>query len=137
MDNNKFKSSDNIVEFCNSLKKHRKFNCGSEWLDKFDNSMTIDDIGEDVCNDPSFPVQWAYWLLKFFGKNIDINIRGYMFKKILQHEKQEMNAFLLWRDSEWLTDDEDIILESIWKNKLPVVESELKKGLHQRVKKSL
>lgn len=132
--NNRFRANDDTSSCFAAVRNHQGFKYGDAWLKRFGPDATLEDVSKSISSDPIVPVQWAHWLLKNFGKDFDESIRSHMIEKIRKHEGQEMAAFILWRDSEWLTDEEDSILESIWRNNLPMVEKELKRGLHSRAK---
>jgi len=75
---------------------------------------------------------WAAWYLQVLGKETDTEMCKVMIAKI----EDPMLAFLMYLKVACLTDEEDKILESIFKGKVPTVEQELKDGIVSRKKES-
>lgn len=73
---------------------------------------------------------WAAWYLSVFGKENDVELR----EKIFAHIKDPMMAFSLYLRLDWLTDEEDKLLEAKFKGKLPTAEAELAQGIVKRAK---
>lgn len=130
----KFKREHPAAESINAVRSHRTFKYGDAWLSRFSPSATLDDVTDAIANDPIVPVLWAVWLLNNFGDEFDVHCRRKFIEKIAKNKSTEMHAFLIWRDALWLTDEEDALLEAIWKGRLPTVEDEIRKGLHPRKK---
>jgi hypothetical protein len=120
-----------------AVRAHRTFKYGNAWLSRFPPSTTLENVTDAIVNDPIVPVQWAIWLLKNFGDEFDTHCRRRFIEKLSKDNMMEMHAFLIWRDTPWLTDEEDAMLETIWRGKLPTVEDELRRGLHPRKKSTM
>ena len=83
----------------------------------------------NVCS--TFPDQsWAIWVLKIFGQDMSTDLRQVLISKVTD----SMMAFRLYLDFPWLTDEEDILLETKFKGKLPTAEKELADGIVKRSK---
>jgi len=72
----------------------------------------------------------APWTLLKLGRDAPPELRDILITKV----KDPMVAFSLYLRLEWLTDEEDKLLEEKFKGKLPTAEAELKKGIVTRAK---
>jgi hypothetical protein len=77
-----------------------------------------------------FEPEWGLWMLKLFGEDIEPESR----LNALAVIKDPMQAFSAYLELPWLTDEEDKLLESKFKGKLPRAERELKDGVVKRLK---
>jgi hypothetical protein len=84
----------------------------------------------DGFKDPEYDPAWGIWLLKVFGLEVDLKQR----LKAIEEIKDPMQALDVYISLEWLTDEEDKLLESKFKGKLPRAERELKDGVVKRLK---
>lgn len=73
---------------------------------------------------------WSVWALTNYYSEFDERIRELLIKKI----SDSMTAFSLYLELEELTDADDILLESIFKGKLPAAEKELEEKIINRKK---
>ena len=92
--------------------------------------MTFGQAMEELLRDEKVPQSWAVWCLVSFKDEFDKEVR----EKFMDKITDTMMAFCLYVDMPWLTDDEDIILESKFKDKLPSAEAELAQGIVERKK---
>jgi len=91
---------------------------------------TLGQIADKLGTDPTYAIGWGIWLLVKFGAEIDLPLR----KKVIDAVKDAMTAFGLYLTLNWLTDEEDKLLEEKFKGKLPTAENELEKGIVTRAK---
>lgn len=87
---------------------------------------SIDAVLADTTANPS----WTAWFLTILGEKIDPEPR----KRLLGKIRDPMMAFSLYLGCEWLTDEEDQLLEAKFKGKLPAAEAELAQGIMSRRK---
>ena len=84
--------------------------------------------------DKSMPEGWAIWVLTNVGKDLDEKCRKFFIDKITDVRV----AIQLHLDCEYLTDEEDKLLESKFivgeKNVFPTIEKELSTGIVTRAK---
>ena len=73
---------------------------------------------------------WAVWGLRRFGKQMSLKVREGFIAKVYD----PMRAFSLYLKLDWLTDEEDKLLEAKFKGKLPRAEKELAQGIVKRKK---
>ena len=90
---------------------------------------TIGDVFKEFEQDPDLPEGWCVWCLETLGKELDVNIRTIIIKKI----KNEMTAFQLdMKCSCFLTTAEKASVIAIYEGKLPTAEKELRDGVVTR-----
>lgn len=85
------------------------------------------DGGQDADYKPWFGI----WFIYTFGEEIDPSLRKKIFASSV---KDSMTAFQVYLRCRWLTDEEDKLLEAMFKGKLPTAETELEKGIVTRAK---
>lgn len=74
--------------------------------------------------------RWAVWDLVVLGRETDTKVRKILIAKITE----PMTAFKLYLDLDFWTDEEDVMLWTIFNGKLPTAEKELKDGTIQSKK---
>jgi len=84
----------------------------------------------DNMSDPAYKPAWAAWALRYMGRASEATIIRTCINKITD----PMMAFQLYLDLDWLSDDEDELLEAKFKGKLPTAEAELAQGIVKRKK---
>lgn len=109
------------------LKVLKKAGACNEALECLKSSATVMDLAINI---PTDKPGWAAWDLQMFGEEEDIEIRKVMIVKI----KEPMMAFRLYCTLSWLTGKEDVLLEAMFKGKLPTAEKELEDGIVTRAK---
>ena len=109
------------------LEALKKAGACAEALEYLKTSATVMDLGVNI---PADKPEWAVWDLTVFGKDEEVAIRKVMIAKI----KEPMMAFRMYLDLDFLTTDEDKMLEDIFKGKLPRAEKELADGVTARAK---
>ena len=77
--------------------------------------------------------RWAAWDLKVLGAETNTELRKVLIGKI----KDSMLAFRLYLDLDFLTAEEDKMLEAIFGGKLPAAEKELAEGVVTRAKRGV
>lgn len=75
---------------------------------------------------------WIIWFFKKFRKTLDAGIRR---RLLIAIGDKPAFMFRLFVSIDDLTDEEDVILEGVFKGKLPTAEEELKMGEIERNKK--
>jgi hypothetical protein len=80
--------------------------------------------------DPSYEEAWGIWYLINFGESTGVESR----LRLLTGIHDPMHALKLYTSLEWLTSEEDTLLQSKFKGKLPTAEAELKTGTVVRSK---
>lgn len=73
---------------------------------------------------------WGIWTIMALYNHLEPDFRLEFFKKV----KDPMSAFMLYINLPKITNDEENVLESVFKGKLPTAEKELKKGVVKRKK---
>jgi len=99
------------------------------WVRKHANK-TWGEAADDMVADASFEQGWAAWVLTKMGRVDDATIIKAHIDKITD----PMMAFQLYLDLDWLSDEEDKLLEAKFKGKLPTAEAELAQGKVKRKK---
>jgi hypothetical protein len=98
------------------------------WYERYAGE-TMNEVADNM-SDIRFPEGWAVWGLVKMGEAMDSDIRRIYISKI----KDPMTAFNLYLGLKWLTDEEDKLLETKFKGKLPTAESELTQSIVTREK---
>jgi hypothetical protein len=98
------------------------------WFNKYE-GKTYGELN-DGCADKEYNPGWGIWLLELFGEEIDIKER----LKVIDKITDPMSAFSIYIRRPWLTDEEDALLLSKFKGKVPQAEKELRDGIIKRVK---
>ena len=86
---------------------------------------------QDFLDDPNADEAWVGWCFTLYYDFWSPELRLDCVKKL----KNEMSAFNLYLNNKKLTDEEDAILETKFKDKLPKAEQQLKEGKLKREKK--
>ncbi len=100
-----------------------------DWDAKFE-GQNLGEMADAALTDPEFDQSWELWYLYFFGADTEVECR----KKGLLLIKDPMMAFQVYLTYDWLTDEEDKLLEEKFKGKLPTAEAELRDGIVKRAK---
>jgi hypothetical protein len=115
-------------EFVDLLPVRNACDAGINWtkdvLDK-DPSMSMATGMEFFLDDPQAPQKWAVWILLNLYDDMSQDLRYLWIKKITY----EMEAFQLYIHQKNFTEEEEKILEALFKNKLPTAEKELATGI--------
>lgn len=115
----------------NAAKQKTEICAGAKAWSKRFLGKTIEEMRDASClQDKDYNPSWGVWLLISFGTGIDIIIR----KRLIIAIKDPMMALRLYLDLDWLTDEEDRLLEGIFKGKLPTPEKKLTDGTLTRAK---
>lgn len=75
---------------------------------------------------------WSAWVISHWGKEMDNDTR----MAFIENVKDPMLALSLYLRLPFLTDEEDKVLESVFRGKLPRAEKELAEGVVSRAKES-
>jgi len=97
-----------------------------DWMEQYKDLSWDECIDSHKIDDQS----WAMWLLVKVGKVSNLELR----KKLIDRIRDPMMAFSLYLRTDWLTDEEDRLLEAKFKGKLPRAEAELSQGIVKRKK---
>ncbi|HCP60310.1 MAG TPA: hypothetical protein DIT43_01870 [Dehalococcoidia bacterium] len=85
---------------------------------------------DDLRDNPLAERSWAAWLMLVFKDKMSQSIRRRAIDKIID----PMTAYHIYVQCDYLTDEEDILLEAKFRGKLPNCEAALDSGAIQRVK---
>lgn len=102
-----------------------------DWMEQYKGLSFIEVIYRFL-QDPKADESWAAWGLRRFGKQMSPEVKEGFIAKV--HDP--MMAFELYTRLEWLTDEEDKLLEAKFKGKVPTAEAELANGIVKRRKKN-
>lgn len=124
-----FKAKDSLSGLYKVL---QKLNACDEALDRYaDESFVVnDDIFSDIQHSKDVDQSWAMWSLTVLGKRLEESLRHRCIDKI----RTAMEAFIIYLDCDYLTAEEDKLLEEKFKGKLPRAEQELRDGIVRRKK---
>jgi len=98
------------------------------WLEKYRGQPV--DVLLTATTDPDHDPAWTVFAFKAIGQKYSQEDRLHVLGQI----KDVMTAFTLYTEITWLTDQDDELLLSKFKGKLPTAEAELAKGIVKRKK---
>lgn len=93
-------------------------------------AYTLLELAKEYLAATNTPASWAAWYLEVIGNKADLEIRKCMIVKITD----PMQAFSIYLGCDFLTDEEDRLLEEKFIGKLPRAEQELRDGVVRRKK---
>ena len=122
-----------VVEYVAFIKARHPCIEGIEKLEAFANEVTyIKDITTYLNEEKSeWFAQWTLWTLIDHGDQMAPALRQSFFGRISDCPPQ---AFSAYRSCDWLSDEEDKMLESIFEGKIPLTEQNLQDGFIIRKK---
>jgi len=124
-----FKTTGNFSALYKVLQKLKACDEALERYERFEfdtNEAAFTDLRDSREVDQS----WAIWMLRVIGSKMSKPLRQMCIAKITD----PMQAFSVYLDCEWLTAEEDKLLEEKFKGKLPRAEQELRDGIVRRKK---
>jgi hypothetical protein len=98
------------------------------WLRKYKGSSV--DVLLTATTDPDHNPMWTVFAFKAIGQKYSQKDR----LQVLNQIEDAMTAFTLYTEIKWLTDQDDELLLSKFKGKLPTAEAELAQGIIKRKK---
>lgn len=123
------KTSDVIDRIKESIRLQGGCMDGPTWMEQY-RDLPFSKCMDHFIEDPEVDQSWATWYMVRLGQETNLDIR----KKFIEKISDLMMAFTLYLRADWLTDEEDKLLEAKFKGKLPTAEAELVKGVVKRKK---
>lgn len=100
------------LEWCNALLKAKP-------------EMLVPEALDALCKDEKAPQGWSVWIVAKGNGEIDTEVQNGFMKKITD----PMTALQVLLQADYLTAEQDAVMEAIYKGKLPTAEKELRTGV--------
>ena len=122
-----------INDYIDFLKSRNACDPSIPYLEKLirPECQTIADITSAISEGKtSYDTRWAEWTLRNHGDQMTPALQLTFINRITS----PMRAFQIYRDCAWVSDEADVELKKIFKDKLPEAEKRLKNGIDVRRK---